>query len=102
MVESSELVHRYRDAVAQLVRPLEAARDRRHVAVDRHRAAVDVQRHLVVVQALHVVQLGVQQAHHRRVVRLEVAPDRRPLQQRAQNVHQLDRNNIASCCSADS
>jgi len=89
MFESSELVHRDRDAVAQLLRPLETAGDGRHVLVDRHRARVDVDGHLIVVEPLDVVQLGVEQLHDHLVVRLEVLLDLRPLQQRAQNVHQL-------------
>jgi len=91
MLESSEFVHRDRDAVAQFLRPLETPRHRRHVLVDRHRARLHVDRHLIVVQSFHVVELGVQQLHDHLVVRLKVLLDNRPLQKRAENIHQLQK-----------
>ena len=89
MIKSSEFVHRDRDTVAQLLRPLQTARYRRHVLVYRHRAGLDVDGHLFVVETFGVVQLGVQQFHHHLVVRLEVLLDDRSLENRAENINQL-------------
>jgi len=89
MVESAELVHRNRDTFAKFLRPLETAGHWRHVLVDRHYSCLDVDDHLFVVESLDVVQLGVEQLHDHLIARLKVLLDDWSLQQRAQDIDQL-------------
>jgi len=96
MLESAEFIHRNRDAFAQLLRPLQAARHRRHVLVDRHCTSLDVDLHLFVVQSLHVVELHVEQLHYHLIVGLKVLLDDWSLEKRAKNVDQLQTDHINS------
>jgi len=101
MVESAELVHRNRDTFAKFLRPLETAGHWRHVLVDRHYSGLDVDDHLFVVESLDVVQLGVEQLHDHLIARLKVLLDDWSLQQRAQDIDQLQTHHYTTLLCAN-
>lgn len=89
MLDFAQAVHWHRNAVAQLLRPLEPAGDRRIVLVDRHRVRRVPDDHRVIVYLLRSPQVLLHHLDESRVVRLKDFPNDRTLDDRAKYVDQL-------------
>lgn len=92
MLDLFELCHWYSDSFAQLLRPLQVARDLGHVSVNRHETSLVSDRHLAVVDHLHPMQLLVHHLDNQRIFWIKLFLDYGTIEQRPIYVQKLNEN----------